>query len=78
MGLYAVFPRWIFPISSYYENIDFQHEIGAIYYGAPDMNANTGFFAEGYLRFGHIGTILNSSISGLVYFLSILNLHQAY
>ena len=58
MGLYAVFPRWIFPISSYYENIDFQHEIGAIYYGAPDMNANTGFFAEGYLRFGHIGTIL--------------------
>ena len=26
----------------------------------------------------HIGTILNSSIAGLVYFLSILNLHQAY
>ena len=26
----------------------------------------------------HIGTILNSSISGLVYFLSILNLLQAY
>ena len=25
-----------------------------------------------------IGTILNSSIAGLVYFLSILNLHQAY
>lgn len=58
MGLYAVFPRWILPISSFYENVDCHHEISAIYYNAPEANANTGFFAEGYMRFGHIGTIL--------------------
>lgn len=58
MGIYAIFPRWIIPVSSYYEKVSSQHEIGAIYYGAPEMNANTGFFAEGYMRFGHIGTVL--------------------
>lgn len=58
MGLYAIFPRWILPVSSYYENVGAQHAIGEIYYNAPDMNANTGFLAEGYMRFGHIGTVL--------------------
>lgn len=58
MGIYGIFPSWIFNISSYYENIAYTFDISAIYYNAPEMNSNTGFFAEGFMRFGHIGTVL--------------------
>lgn len=58
MGLGGMFPRWLIQVNNPYADIDFQHEIGRIYFNAPEMNANTGFLAEGYMRFGHLGTIL--------------------
>ena len=57
MGLGGIFPRWLFYIPNYYENIPYSYEISAIYYNLPEMNSNTGFLAEGYMRFGHIGTV---------------------
>ena len=58
MGLGGIFPRWLFPIENPYETIRYNYEISEIYYGAPEMNSNTGFLAEGYMRFGHLGTFL--------------------
>ena len=57
MGIGGIFPRWLIYIPNYYENIPYSYEISAIYYGLPEMNSNTGFLAEGYMRFGHIGTV---------------------
>lgn len=58
MGLGGIFPRWLFPIENPYETIRYSYEISDIYYGKPEMNSNTGFLAEGYMRFGHPGTFL--------------------
>ena len=57
MGIYGMFPRFLMPIRSYYENIPYTFVISDIYYGKPEMNSNTGFMAEGYMRFGYIGII---------------------
>lgn len=57
MGLGGIFPRWLIYIPNYYENIPYSYEISAIFYNQPEMNSNTGFLAEGYMRFGHVGTI---------------------
>lgn len=66
MGLGGIFPRWLIPIRNYYENINYTYLISAIYYGKPEMNSNTGFMAEGYMRFGHIGTIFIMIILALI------------
>lgn len=66
LGLGGIFPRWLFPVHNYYENIDYSYLISDIYYGKPEMNSNTGFMAEGYMRFGHIGTILVMIILALI------------
>ena len=58
LGLGGIFPRWLVDIPNYYENIPYNYEISEIYYGKPEMNSNTGFLAEGFARFGHIGTLL--------------------
>lgn len=58
MGLGGIFPRWLINIPNPYENIRYTFLISKLYYGKPDMNANTGFLAEGYMRFGHMGTLL--------------------
>lgn len=58
MGLGGIFPRWLIYIPNYYENIPFSFEISAIYYDRPEMNSNTGFLAEGFMRFGHVGTVM--------------------
>ncbi len=57
MGIYGMFPRFLMPIRSYYENIPYTFVISDNYYGMPEMNSNTGFMAEGYMRFGYIGII---------------------
>jgi len=57
LGLYGVFPRWIIHIPSRYDTVSYPNEIGAIYHGAPDEWLNTGFFAEGHMRFGLFATI---------------------
>ena len=58
MGLGGIFPRWLIDIPNYYENIPYTYDISEIYFGKPEMQSNTGFLAEGFMRFGHIGTIL--------------------
>lgn len=61
LGLSGLFPRWLIniPAPSYYKNISYTNEIGVIYSnGGQNTSANTGFFAEGFMRFGHIGTVL--------------------
>lgn len=58
MGIGGIIPRWLFYVPNHYENIPYTYEISAIFYGKPDMNSNTGFLAEGYMRFGHLGTFL--------------------
>lgn len=57
MGIGGIIPRWLFYVPNYYENIPYSYEISAIYYNLPEMNSNTGFLAEGYMRFGHLGTV---------------------
>lgn len=58
LGIYGILPTWILKVPSYYEDVGYTYDIAAIYYNKPEMNANTGFFAEGYMRFGCIGIIL--------------------
>lgn len=58
MGFGGLLPRWIINIPNYYENINFTYVISEIYYGKPEMASNTGFLTEGFMRFGHIGTIM--------------------
>lgn len=66
MGIYGIFPRWLVRINSYYADIPYTYEISRIYYQAPNMNSNTGFLAEGYMRFGHIGTFAALFLFGLI------------
>lgn len=56
MGLGGIFPRGLINIPNPYEHIRYTFLISDIYYGKPNMDSNTGFFAEGYMRFGHLGT----------------------
>ncbi len=58
MGIYGFLPRSIVDLNSFYENVPYTYEISRIYYAKPEMNSNTGFLAEGYMRFGHVGTFL--------------------
>lgn len=57
MGFGGIFPRWIIDIPNFYENVNYTHLLSKLYYGKPDMGSNTGFLAEGYMRFGHIGIL---------------------
>lgn len=58
LGLYGVFPQWLVNIPDPLQGVDYGYDISAIYYNRPSMNSNTGFLAEGYMRFGHWGTFL--------------------
>ncbi len=58
LGLAGIFPTWLLPVDNPYADIAYTYEISAIYYGLPEMNSNTGFLAEGFSRFGHMGTFL--------------------
>lgn len=66
LGLAGVFPRWLINIPNPYEGIEYQHEIAAIYFNSPETNANTGFLAEGYMRFGLAGIFLIMLLFALI------------
>ncbi len=55
MGMAGIFPRWILNIPDPYEGEMIGKIISSIYYYQPGSNSNTGFLAEGYMRFGYIG-----------------------
>ncbi len=57
LGLVGVFPQWLVNLNNPYpEGIG--HIIAKEYYNNPVMNSNTGFLAEGYMRFGMAGIFL--------------------
>ena len=58
LGLYGAFPQWLVSIPDPLQGVDYGYDISAIYYNRPNMNSNTGFLAEGYMRFGYIGIFL--------------------
>ncbi len=66
MGLGGVFPTWLISLDNPYATIPYSYDISAIYYGMPEMNSNTGFLAEGFLRFGHWGTFLVLAIFAML------------
>ena len=66
IGLAGIFPRWLVPVKDNYPDISIPNLIGAIYYNAPMMHANTGFLAEGFSRFGHLGTLLELVIFAFI------------
>ena len=58
IGLSGIFPTWLVPVKNPYPVTSVPFLIGAQYFNAPRMHADTGFLAEGFERFGHIGTLL--------------------
>lgn len=58
LGLYGAFPQWMVSIPDPLQGVDYGYDISAVYYNRPSMNSNTGFLAEGYMRFGYIGIFL--------------------
>ncbi len=72
MGIVGIFPQWLVNIKNQYpEGIG--HIIANEYYNNPIMNSNTGFFAEGYMRFGILGTIIS-----IIFFSFLLRLMDSY
>lgn len=58
MGMAGIFPRWLIQIQNPYEAEGIGRIISDIYYNLPEMNSNTGFLAEGYMRFGYMGIFI--------------------
>ena len=57
MGMAGELPRWMIQIKNPYpEGIGYI--ISEVYYNRPEMNSNTGFMVEGYMRFGILGMIV--------------------
>ena len=66
LGFYGMIPSFILKINSPYELINYSYDISAVYYNAPEMNSNTGFFAEGYMRFGKVGMFVMMLIFSII------------
>lgn len=73
-GLYGMIPYILLPFKSPYEGKRIGNIIADIYYDRPAMNSNTGFFAEGYMRFGLWGMILEFLV--LLFFLRLMDKMQ--
>lgn len=58
LGFYSILPSWLVPAENPYPYMPITNLIAMRYYNKPLMSANTGFLAEGYSHFGHIGTVL--------------------
>ena len=68
-GWAGIFPTWLIPIASHYGSgypNHYSFRIAKIYYNAPEMQSNTGFLAEGYLRWGYIGIFMSFILFALV------------
>lgn len=66
LGLTGIFPTWIWEIHNPYSGTGFTYLIGDIYYNAPLMNANTGYFIEGFARFGYAGFYIVFILMGFI------------
>lgn len=57
VGMSGELPTWLVNIPNHYpEGIGYI--ISDVYYGMPEMNSNTGFMVEGYMRYGFIGMFI--------------------
>lgn len=54
LGLTGLFPTWLVPLQNPY-TIPYPYVIGNLYFNSPNMSANTGYFVEGFARFGFLG-----------------------
>ena len=67
LGLYGAIPTAInLNIPEYHTLVQYQHEIGKIYYDNVNNNANTGYFIEGFARFGYMGLTLSGALLALI------------
>jgi hypothetical protein len=66
LGLTGIFPTWIVDIQNPYPSVGFTYLIGDLYYHSPQMNANTGYFIEGFARFGYMGCFLVFILMGFI------------
>lgn len=73
-GLYGMIPYALLPFKSPYEGQRIGNIIAGEYYNKPTMNSNTGFLAEGYMRFGLFGIILGFLV--LLLFLQLMDKMQ--
>ena len=65
MGIAGIFPTWIINVENPYpEGIGYI--IAREYFNNPVMNSNTGFLAEGYMRFGWFGLFLSMILLAVI------------
>ena len=68
IGFAGMFPRWLISIKNPYEGrFTIGQLVSADAYNISSMNANTGFLAEGYMRFGYIGILINFLVLVLLF-----------
>lgn len=70
LGLTGAIPRFLLldPNNNYVRN-PYVYQIGKLYFNAPEMSADTGFFIEGYSRFGYVGMVISFLILTIVFLL---------
>lgn len=66
INLTGTLPTWLLKIKNPYIDISYTHLIGSIYFDAPSMNANTGYFIEGFARFSYAGFYIVFIIMGFL------------
>lgn len=69
VGFAGLFPRWLIPLQNPYGEgypNGYTYQIGKIYYNAPQMDCNTGFIGEGFLRWGLIGLLIEFLVFAFV------------
>lgn len=68
LGFAGMFPRWLINIKNPYEGrLTIGQIISADAYNVSAMDANTGFLAEGYMRFGYIGILISFLVLALLF-----------
>ena len=70
IGLTGAIPRFLLldPNNNYVLK-PYVFQIGKLYFDAPKMSADTGFFIEGYSRFGYIGMVISFFILTMFFLL---------
>lgn len=70
LGLTGAVPRsLLFDQNNNYVRNPYVFQIGKLYFNAPEMSADTGFFIEGYSRFGYLGMVISFLILAMIFLL---------
>lgn len=68
-GIAGIFPRWLINVKSNYGVGNYQeyvYLIGNQYFNSPKTSFDTGFIAEGFLRFGYVGIFVEFIVLAMV------------